>query len=144
MQVFKQEKEKNLTHKVIKLFKNLILICLKNIKEVKKGKRFFPWKSKQMNHEFSVHPRLSRFNFLYSVKKNLYISLDYLRQDHLIIQNETSLTQLDQGSFFSPSLKIKFLKKKNVQENKSVCSVQGDYLLYMVVKSVYEQIKLMP
>lgn len=50
-------------------------MCLKNIKEVKKkGKRFFPWKSKQMNHEFSVHPRLSRFNFLYSVKKNLYIS----------------------------------------------------------------------
>lgn len=35
----------------------------------KKWKRFFPWKSKQMNHEFSVHPRLSRFNFLYSVKK---------------------------------------------------------------------------
>lgn len=38
---------------------------------------------------------------------------------------------------------MKFLKKKIVQENKSVCSVQGDYLLYMVVKTVYEQIQLM-
>lgn len=86
-------KKKKISHvKSFNFFKNLILICLKNIKEVKKGKRFFPWKSKQMNHEFSVHPRLSRFNFLYSVKKNLYISMDYLQQDHLIIQNETSLT----------------------------------------------------
>lgn len=41
----------------------------------KKGKRFFPWKSKQMNHEFSVHPRLSRFNFLYSAKKKKSLHL---------------------------------------------------------------------